>query len=162
QGTRNFMTMRQLQEERKEREREQRRREVRERIQQAMTLGQLGGGLGAALSVRTETDVTSIADTLTDQARQRLTPPGAPTMSVRPRGPALPPAISERPDDRFMQVVAPSADHPGAYIKRPEVLAREAQAAADREYRSEEHTSELQSRENLVCRLLLEKKKQKT
>src|SRR5690606_39412524 len=28
--------------------------------------------------------------------------------------------------------------------------------------RSEEHTSELQSRENLVCRLLLEKKKQHT
>src|SRR5690606_42099138 len=28
-----------------------------------------------------------------------------------------------------------------------------------RHYRSEEHTSELQSRENLVCRLLLEKKK---
>ena len=27
--------------------------------------------------------------------------------------------------------------------------------------RSEEHTSELQSRRNLVCRLLLEKKKQK-
>src|SRR5690606_40149519 len=29
------------------------------------------------------------------------------------------------------------------------------------EHRSEEHTSELQSRENLVCRLLLEKKKKK-
>src|SRR5207302_8778975 len=29
----------------------------------------------------------------------------------------------------------------------------------NRETRSEEHTSELQSRENLVCRLLLEKKK---
>src|SRR5690606_40423678 len=29
-------------------------------------------------------------------------------------------------------------------------------------YRSEEHTSELQSRENLVCRLLLEKKKNYT
>src|SRR5690606_31214452 len=29
----------------------------------------------------------------------------------------------------------------------------------DNSYRSEEHTSELQSRENLVCRLLLEKKK---
>src|SRR5690606_42153274 len=28
-------------------------------------------------------------------------------------------------------------------------------------YRSEEHTSELQSRENLVCRLLLEKKKKR-
>src|SRR5690606_39710985 len=27
------------------------------------------------------------------------------------------------------------------------------------EFRSEEHTSELQSRENIVCRLLLEKKK---
>src|SRR5690625_6290086 len=30
-----------------------------------------------------------------------------------------------------------------------------------REYRSEEHTSELQSRGHLVCRLLLEKKKKK-
>src|SRR3712207_3229587 len=30
----------------------------------------------------------------------------------------------------------------------------------DREVRSEEHTSELQSRQYLVCRLLLEKKKQ--
>src|SRR2546429_4931704 len=29
----------------------------------------------------------------------------------------------------------------------------------DRDYRSEEHTSELQSRLHLVCRLLLEKKK---
>src|SRR5690606_39762366 len=29
------------------------------------------------------------------------------------------------------------------------------------EVRSEEHTSELQSRENLVCRLLLEKKKER-
>src|SRR2546430_2823813 len=32
-------------------------------------------------------------------------------------------------------------------------------ALADRFYRSEEHTSELQSQSNLVCRLLLEKKK---
>src|SRR5690606_40048204 len=31
---------------------------------------------------------------------------------------------------------------------------------ASSESRSEEHTSELQSRENLVCRLLLEKKKE--
>src|SRR5690606_42123236 len=31
---------------------------------------------------------------------------------------------------------------------------------AARQRRSEEHTSELQSRENLVCRLLLEKKKE--
>src|SRR5690606_41473658 len=32
-------------------------------------------------------------------------------------------------------------------------------AESEAEGRSEEHTSELQSRENLVCRLLLEKKK---
>src|SRR2546427_7330597 len=32
----------------------------------------------------------------------------------------------------------------------------------DHEDRSEEHTSELQSQSNLVCRLLLEKKKRKT
>src|SRR2546427_6705152 len=32
----------------------------------------------------------------------------------------------------------------------------------DRKNRSEEHTSELQSQSNLVCRLLLEKKKTKT
>src|SRR2546430_10528398 len=37
--------------------------------------------------------------------------------------------------------------------------ARETQRA--REMRSEEHTSELQSQSNLVCRLLLEKKKKK-
>src|SRR6266511_5621002 len=37
----------------------------------------------------------------------------------------------------------------------------EGAVAPDRLLRSEEHTSELQSRENLVCRLLLEKKKKK-
>src|SRR5690606_41419997 len=36
------------------------------------------------------------------------------------------------------------------------------EGAGDLCARSEEHTSELQSRENLVCRLLLEKKKQRT
>src|SRR5207302_9817763 len=40
--------------------------------------------------------------------------------------------------------------------------ARIASAPAQEPARSEEHTSELQSRENLVCRLLLEKKKNKT
>src|SRR5690606_40508345 len=37
-----------------------------------------------------------------------------------------------------------------------------ARAAAENAARSEEHTSELQSRENLVCRLLLEKKNEAT
>src|SRR5690349_23048936 len=40
-------------------------------------------------------------------------------------------------------------------LERREVLAR------DRDARSEEHTSELQSRRDLVCRLLLEKKKRR-
>src|SRR5690606_40547112 len=43
------------------------------------------------------------------------------------------------------------------YSRTPEAMEREARHAALT--RSEEHTSELQSRENLVCRLLLEKKK---
>src|SRR5690606_39576463 len=41
----------------------------------------------------------------------------------------------------------------------PYVLPWLPSTASPREERSEEHTSELQSRENLVCRLLLEKKK---
>src|SRR5690606_40269742 len=39
------------------------------------------------------------------------------------------------------------------------VLAVQVTDLTDRRHRSEEHTSELQSREKLVCRLLLEKKK---
>src|SRR5690606_41176028 len=40
-----------------------------------------------------------------------------------------------------------------------DLIERKQAEQALRESRSEEHTSELQSRENLVCRLLLEKKK---
>src|SRR5688572_31068167 len=40
-------------------------------------------------------------------------------------------------------------------------FARRRRALPRREWRSEEHTSELQSQSNLVCRLLLEKKKKK-
>src|SRR5690606_41684477 len=39
-----------------------------------------------------------------------------------------------------------------------EIAQRQAHDVVDADDRSEEHTSELQSRENLVCRLLLEKK----
>src|SRR3712207_8667289 len=42
------------------------------------------------------------------------------------------------------------------------VRARDAQESNNRFWRSEEHTSELQSRQYLVCRLLLEKKKHYT
>src|SRR3712207_7254734 len=44
-------------------------------------------------------------------------------------------------------------------LARPEVAAFDHHHADHLEARSEEHTSELQSRQYLVCRLLLEKKK---
>src|SRR5690554_1236807 len=53
----------------------------------------------------------------------------------------------------------------GDYIigySRLVVLVYEDQTDSDWASRSEEHTSELQSRPHLVCRLLLEKKKKKT
>src|SRR3712207_9030297 len=53
-------------------------------------------------------------------------------------------------DDRL----AVAVEHPQREAQRPHVLAAQG-------LRSEEHTSELQSRQYLVCRLLLEKKKKK-
>src|SRR5690606_40806549 len=58
---------------------------------------------------------------------------------------------------------------PSSSRRSPVVMARESEAGVESPVsegkamcaRSEEHTSELQSRENLVCRLLLEKKKTK-
>src|SRR5688572_31201317 len=50
-----------------------------------------------------------------------------------------------------------------AAIKRPQAIRAFAHLPHESgRYRSEEHTSELQSQSNLVCRLLLEKKKTKT
>src|SRR5436309_14094094 len=43
--------------------------------------------------------------------------------------------------------------------KAPDFTLEGGRGGGDADHRSEEHTSELQSRENLVCRLLLEKKK---
>src|SRR2546430_13353788 len=60
--------------------------------------------------------------------------------------------------------MAPSADTKTPPADDPEARRREERLYADLEIqqlfnRSEEHTSELQSQSNLVCRLLLEKKK---
>src|SRR5439155_21939109 len=49
----------------------------------------------------------------------------------------------------------------GAAAQRPVRGGRHATEPDERHVRSEEHTSELQSRGHLVCRLLLEKKKKK-
>src|SRR5690606_41486047 len=72
---------------------------------------------------------------------------------------------------------SPSSPHPSSALTKPAAPAPTAQASAwpslkpspkptpagwsspTARRRSEEHTSELQSREKLVCRLLLEKKK---
>src|SRR5204862_8005482 len=45
--------------------------------------------------------------------------------------------------------------------QRKRLLAEDVLLRPGRRHRSEEHTSELQSRRDLVCRLLLEKKKKK-
>src|SRR5207302_11519061 len=57
----------------------------------------------------------------------------------------------------FMKILSGEMDPQKGSVARPRrmgVLSQDQFA-----FRSEEHTSELQSRENLVCRLLLEKKK---
>src|SRR2546430_9477502 len=58
---------------------------------------------------------------------------------------------------RFQQIQRQRAVFQDLVMKKPNVEFR-----AERFLRSEEHTSELQSQSNLVCRLLLEKKKTNT
>src|SRR5690606_40573936 len=63
----------------------------------------------------------------------------------------------------FVADVPRPASDPDAHAARLGRAHRAGDGRARRDrvlLRSEEHTSELQSRENLVCRLLLEKKKQ--
>src|SRR2546427_9606519 len=63
-------------------------------------------------------------------------------------------------DDEFIDLVAPrlaqALEHDG------KVMGSEPALIDGQVQRSEEHTSELQSQSNLVCRLLLEKKKHST
>src|SRR5438445_6701143 len=65
---------------------------------------------------------------------------------------------------RSLRIVdaAAAAEHPPrarAHVQLAPPAVRAHRSAADSGIRSEEHTSELQSRQYLVCRLLLEKKK---
>src|SRR5207253_9395747 len=68
------------------------------------------------------------------------------------RHPAL---VSHRGD--LVRRARPPAEGTRQRLARPRLHGRD--PALDRPARSEEHTSELQSRGHLVCRLLLEKKK---
>src|SRR5690606_41290426 len=67
--------------------------------------------------------------------------------------------VSERPQSPDGKTILPLKAH-GVTLMSIGLMLQEGQAVIWRG-RSEEHTSELQSRENLVCRLLLEKKKKK-
>src|SRR3712207_8353121 len=70
-------------------------------------------------------------------------------------------AAAERDEERergdHVGVVEPAVD--AAEHWPSPVRSHRVNAGRDCEWRSEEHTSELQSRQYLVCRLLLEKKK---
>src|SRR5215203_6651163 len=86
-----------------------------------------------------------------------------------PRTPAPPhpsPAIAARvtgeAPQRSVAFLLAAPDRPPAPRQRPTLrggLCRKLRFGTRRAQRSEEHTSELQSRQYLVCRLLLEKKK---
>src|SRR3712207_7911402 len=87
-----------------------------------------------------------------------------PTLS-RSRRPPVP-----RDDDALVRVLHPVDDlgQPGLHVREREGLGHDQDHSqkedavatiSPAEGRSEEHTSELQSRQYLVCRLLLEKKK---
>src|SRR5690606_41760409 len=64
-----------------------------------------------------------------------------------------------RENERHRSRVGPSGRRTRTLFHRVVPISERRRAEPDR---SEEHTSELQSRENLVCRLLLEKKNKKT
>src|SRR5690349_25068859 len=74
---------------------------------------------------------------------------------------ALPISVARRARERVV-VVVPGLAH--RQQRQPEHVGRlvvDVEPPRAEEVRSEEHTSELQSRRDLVCRLLLEKKKKK-
>src|SRR5690606_41617508 len=71
--------------------------------------------------------------------------------------------VTERPRNTSSssspKVIGPSSDRPHLVTMLRAILVARSMSLEAPVVRSEEHTSELQSRENLVCRLLLEKKK---
>src|SRR2546422_4161446 len=70
----------------------------------------------------------------------------------------------EAPDRKLLQIVLAGQPELEAKLVRPELRQLNQRIGIRcrlRPLRSEEHTSELQSRLHLVCRLLLEKKKKK-
>src|SRR2546430_17250152 len=79
-------------------------------------------------------------------AEQPAPPPAEPTQAIQPTPP---------PAEQPMQ----AAPQPAPPAPQPAQMPAPPPAPMPEPQRSEEHTSELQSQSNLVCRLLLEKKK---
>src|SRR5690606_19975699 len=100
-----------------------------------------------------------------DRCTQKSAVPPTPTPTIT-GGQLLPPASSTQSMTKVLTASMPSA---GIAIFSQELFSEpdpfgiisidSVSASDEKSMRSEEHTSELQSRENLVCRLLLEKKK---
>src|SRR2546430_4896856 len=88
------------------------------------------------------------------------------TTLFRSQGDAAEHELGIQPVTAFLQITA--VGHLGDHVRRAEQMAHRdvtrignrLRDARERHFvRSEEHTSELQSQSNLVCRLLLEKKR---
>src|SRR5258708_23807663 len=73
-----------------------------------------------------------------------------------------PPRSTLFPYTTLFRSISPRAQRPITAIRRNARPGEGSGGDARLRYRSEEHTSELQSPDHLVCRLLLEKKKQTT
>src|SRR5436309_12484952 len=92
-----------------------------------------------------------------------IRPPPTPTLfpyTTLFRSPSLFDALADDPPPPPDQAARDFAVDPANDVVL-EASAGTGKTRVRRRSRSEEHTSELQSRENLVCRLLLEKKKKK-
>src|SRR2546422_6161291 len=121
--------------------------------QQILALGRLGWPLRRieeATGVRRETASGYLkAAGIAIRAPRRRRPPPKPASEVSTDPRARPPSLAELPAWPPPSNRAPTASACAPYRELIEL-------------RSEEHTSELQSRLHLVCRLLLEKKKTRT
>src|SRR5690349_4075834 len=87
--------------------------------------------------------------------------PGATSLAQLAGEPVAPPAPPGRHQPAFISHTSGTTGLPKLVVQTPDALGQRLrqQKPLARLTRSEEHTSELQSRRDLVCRLLLEKKK---
>src|SRR5690606_39596706 len=81
--------------------------------------------------------------------------PARVVLAVQPAHDARDVGLEQTGADHQEHQPADHADH-SAGQRQADVAEHDDEAAPEHRPRSEEHTSELQSRENLVCRLLLE------